>query len=196
MSFSIVSSDVVSNLHLNIVSHPHGGSNFMQTIDRLLIIFGLTAALALAASAQTDLTSTDGTHVNVQGQRGKVVVLAIGARWLPLSNVQADYTNALAKRYAGRDVVVYFIATDSANGRSKNFADDAAIKKFAFDNKLAVPVLRDQDGAATLRKFRIEQVPSFVILDKSGAMVGDPFGGVDPKYDVTVPISKVIDKLL
>jgi hypothetical protein len=168
----------------------------MQTINRLLTIFGLTAALALAASAQTDLTSTDGTHINIQGQRGKVVVLAIGARWLPLSNVQADYTNSLAKKYAGRDVVVYFIATDSANGRSKNFADDAAIKKFAFDNKLSVPVLRDQDGAATLRKFRIEQVPSFVILDKNGAMVGDPFGGVDPKYDVTVPISRVIDKLL
>jgi thioredoxin-related protein len=59
-----------------------------------------------------------------------------------------------------------------------------------------VPVLRDHDGAATLHKFKIEQVPSFVILDKNGAMVGSPYGGVDPKYDVTVPMSKVIDKLL
>ena len=169
----------------------------MRAIKRFFTIISLAALTALAASAQTNLTSTDGTRIDVQGQRGKVVVLAIGASWLPLSNVQADYTNMLAKKYAGREVAVYYVVTDSSNSRSKSFADDNAVKKFALQNKLGnVMVLRDYDGAATLQKFRIEQVPSFVILDKNGAQVGDPFGGVDPKYDVTVPMSRVIDKLL
>jgi hypothetical protein len=41
-------------------------------------------------------------------------------------------------------------------------------------------------------------VPSFVILDKNGQIAGEQFGGIttDAKYDVTVPIAKVIDRLL
>jgi hypothetical protein len=35
-----------------------------------------------------------------------------------------------------------------------------------------------------------------VILDKNGASIGEPFGGIDPKYDITIPISKAIDKAL
>ena len=153
-------------------------------------------AVVFAVSAQTNLTSLDGTRVNVEGQTGKVVVLAIGASWLPLSNKQAEFTNALAKKYAGKDVVVYFVATDSLNADSKNLASNDSIRRFAAGNKLSVTVLRDADGAATLKKFNVEQVPSFVILDKSGREVGEPFGGIDPKYDITIPISRVIDKLL
>lgn len=168
----------------------------MKTIKGFIAILSITLAAAFAASAQVNLTSLDGKSVNVEGQSGKVVVLAIGASWLPLSDKQAEFTNALAKKYAGKNVVVYFVATDSVNPRSKNFATNEAIKKFVFENKLTTTVLRDSDGAATLKKFNVEQVPSFVILDKNGKQVGEPFGGIDPKYDVLIPISKVIDKLL
>lgn len=168
----------------------------MKTIKFFAAAFVLTAALALAGAAQTPLVGLDGSNVDVQGQRGKVVILALGASWLPLSAKQAEYTNLLAKKYAGRDVVVYFVSTDSTAAKSKNFASNDDIKKFATTNKLSVSVLRDSDGAATLRKFNVDQIPSFVILDKNGNMVGDPFGGIDPKYDVTVPISKAVDKIL
>ncbi len=153
-------------------------------------------AAVFAASAQTNLTSLDGTRVNVEGQNGKVVVLAIGASWLPLSNKQAEFTNALAKKYSGKNVVIYFVATDSDKTSSKNFASNDSIRKFATVNKLNVTVLRDPDGAATLKKFDVDQVPSFVILDKNGRSASEPFGGIDPKYDITTPISRAIDKLL
>ncbi len=168
----------------------------MKTLKSFIATLVVTVIAAFAASAQTELTSLDGTRVNIEGQNGKVVVLAIGASWLPLSNKQAEFTNALAKKYAGQDVTIYFIATDSLSAGSKNFASNDAIRKFATGNKMTVTILRDPDGAATLRKFKVEQVPSFVILDKSGREIGEPFGGIDPKYDVTVPISKVIDKNL
>jgi len=61
---------------------------------------------------------------------------------------------------------------------------------------LNATVLRDGDGALTLKKFTIDQIPSFVILDKNGALVGQPFGGIDPNYDITVAISKAVDKIL
>ena len=170
----------------------------MKTLKGFIAILTLTLAAVFAASAQTSLTSLDGTRVDVEGQNGKVVVLAIGASWLPLSNKQAEFTNALAKKYAGKDVVFYFVATDSLNSGSKNFASNESIRKFTTGNKLNVPVLRDPDGAATLKKFDVEQVPSFVIIDKSGKQFGQPIGGIDPsgKYDITIGISKAIDSLL
>ena len=38
------------------------------------------------------------------------LVLAIGAAWLPLSSKQAEYTNAIAKKYAGKNVGRLFVA--------------------------------------------------------------------------------------
>ena len=150
-----------------------------------------------AAFAQTVLTSIDGSRIDIEAQKGKIVVLAVGAAWLPLSAKQAEYTNALAKKYAGKNVVFYFIATDSANPKSKNYTSTDMIRKFAFANKLNVLVLLDPDGGSTLKKFKIDQVPTFLILDKSGHVAGEQFGGIttDAKYDPTSPISKVIDKL-
>lgn len=169
----------------------------MKTTKGFITILSVTIILSAAAFSQTLLTSTDGSRIDIEAQSGKVVVLAVGAAWLPLSAKQAEYTNALAKKYAGKNVVFYFIATDSANPKSKNFASTEMLRKFAFANKLNVPVLQDPDGGATLKKFKIDQVPTFLILDKSGKVAGEQFGGIttDAKYDPTVPISKVIDKL-
>ena len=155
----------------------------------------MLAAMVVAASAQTSLQTLSGSTVNLDAQRGKVVILALGASWLPLSGKQAEYTNMLAKRYTGKNVVTYFVATDSTNAKSKNFATNQELEKFAAGSKLNVPMLRDSDGAFTLKKFGVDQLPSFVILDKQGNAAGT-FGGIDPKYDVTVPISKAVDKLL
>ena len=168
----------------------------MKSIKLLAAALFVTVVIALSASAQTSLIGLDGSHVDVQGQHGKVVILAVGASWLPLSGKQAEYTNLLAKKYAGRNLVVYFVSTDSTVSKSKNFASNEDIKKFATANKLTATILRDGDGALTLKKFSIEQIPSLVILDKNGNMVGQAFGGIDPNYDITIPISRAVDKIL
>jgi len=169
----------------------------MKNIKSILAVFGLSVVFAFSVFAQTNLTALDGSKINVEGQKGKVVVLAIGASWLPLSKEQAVITNKLAKKYAGSDVVVYFVMTDSTVAKSKNYASDTDIGAFATKNKLTVSVLRDSDGALTLKKFGVDQLPSFVVLDKNGKL-SEVFGGIDtnPKNDVSVPISQTIDKLL
>jgi peroxiredoxin len=169
----------------------------MKNVKSLLLIFSFVFALSLTVSAQT-LTSLDGTRVDVENQKDKVVVLAIGASWLPLSTQQAAITNKLAKKYAGRDVVVYFVATDSTAAKSKNYASDDELSSFVTRNKLTVPVLRDSDGAQTLKKYGVDQLPSFVILGKDGKPATEAFGGIgtDPKNDVSIPISQAIDRIL
>ena len=167
----------------------------MENIKSLLTILSFIFVFSFAISAQ-NLTALDGGRVDVENQKGKVVVLAIGASWLPLSKDQVVFTNKIAKKFAGRDVVIYFVATDSSSAKSKNFASDDEISSFAARNKLTVPVLRDSDGAQTLKKYGIDQIPSFVILDKDGKPATEAFGGIDPKSDISVPISQAIEKLL
>lgn len=169
----------------------------MKKIKLLTLVFGLVMAISISASAQSVVfTSLEGEKIDLEAQKGKVVVLAIGAQWLPLSTQQADLVNKLAKKYANRDVVFYFISADSTSAKSKNYASNEEIRKFAEENKLSVTILRDSDGATSLKKFNIDQLPSFVILDKTGQVAAEPFSGIDPTSDISIPISKVIDKLL
>jgi len=167
----------------------------MKNIKSLLTVLSFIFVFSFAAAAQ-NLTALDGGKVDVQNQKGKVVVLAIGASWLPLSKDQVIFTNKIAKKFAGRDVVVYFVATDSSSAKSKNYASDDEISSFATRNKLTVPVLRDSDGSQTLKKYGVDQIPSFVILGKDGKPASEAYGGIDPKSDISVPISQAIEKLL
>ncbi len=169
----------------------------MKNIKTLLAVFGLVFAFSFAARAQgVSLNSIDGQRVDVQARKDKIVVLAIGASWLPLSVQQAVYTNKLAKKYAGKDVEIYFVMTDSTAPKSKNYASDEEIRAFAARNKLNVTVLRDSDGAQTLKKFGVDQIPSFVILGKDGKPATEAYGGIDPKTDISVSIAQQIDKIL
>lgn len=169
----------------------------MKNIKSMLAILSFVFVFSFAASAQNiTFSSIDGQKIDLEAQKGKVVVLAIGAQWLPLSAQQAVYINKLAKKYNGRDVVFYFVSTDSTSAKSKNYASDDDIRKFAESNKLTVTILRDSEGATSLKRYKIDQVPSFVILDKEGKVVGEPFSGLDPKSDISIPISQAIDKIL
>ena len=167
----------------------------MKNIKLLFAVLAVIFTVSFSVPAQT-LTSLDGEKINVAGQTGKVVVLAIGASWLPLSKDQAGFTNKIAKKFAGREVVVYFVATDSISEKSKNYATNAELNAFAKQTKLTVPILRDSDGAATLKKYAIDQIPSFVILGKDGKPATEAFGGLDPKSDISIPIAQAIEKLL
>ena len=168
----------------------------MNTFKNIFAAAAVVVVLAAASFAQTSLPSLNGGTVDVQAQKGKVVILAVGAKWLRLSEKQAQFTTALSKKYGGKNVAIYFIATDSVNPKSKNKATDDEIRDWAAKNNLNAVVLRDPDGAALLGKFAIDQLPAFVVLDKNGAMSGEAFTGIDPNFDITVPISKMVDSLL
>lgn len=170
---------------------------YMKNIKAIFAVFGLLAAFSFVARAQDiTFTSLDGAKVNLASDKGKIVVLAIGASWLPLSKSQAVAINKLAKKYSGKDVAFYFIATDSTSQKSKNYASDDVIRKFSQTNKLTVSVLRDSDGVTSIKQYKIDQMPAFVILDKEGKIVGAPFGGIDPDTDISVILSPKIDAIL
>src|SRR5258708_21660385 len=135
----------------------------------MLVLLG---SLALGQNRPTgpvefSMRSADGQTVSSESLRGEVVVLAFGASWLPLSKAQLQGVRKLADEYSDRGVVVYWVSTESEDPKSKNYASDDNLRAFAQKYGLKVTVLRDPDGT-TSKKLGVDQLPSFVIIDKHG----------------------------
>ncbi len=148
-----------------------------------------------AGPVEFSLRSVDGQTVTSNSLRGEVVVLAFGASWLPLSKTQLQGVRKLADEYSDRGVVVYWVSTESEDPKSKNFASDGQLRAFAQKYGLKVTVLRDPDGVVS-KKFGVDQLPSTIIVDKQGNMVGAPIEGLDPNGNLAGQLASLLDKIL
>jgi len=157
----------------------------------------LGSSLAFAQNGPTvnfSLRTTDGQTITSESLRGEPVVLAFGASWLPLSKSQLQGVRKLADEYSDRGLVVYWVSTESEDPKSKNYASDENLRAFAQKYGLKVTVLRDPDGA-TSKKFGVDQLPSFVIVDKHGVAT-EPIGGLDPNGNLANQLAERLDKVL
>jgi peroxiredoxin len=160
-----------------------------------LLASSLTMAQDRATGVEFSFRSIDGQTITSDSLRGEVVVLAFGASWLPLSKAQLQGIRKLADEYSDRGVVVYWVSTESEDSKSKNYASDQQLRGFAQKYGLKVTVLRDPDGAVS-KKLSIDQLPSIVILDKQGNVVGEPIGGLDPNGNISGQLATRLDKVL
>ena len=171
-----------------------------RTPQKLVMALVLTALLVSNLMAQDgpvsfSLRSVNGNTVTSDSLRGEVVVLAFGASWLPLSKTQLEGVRKLADEYSDRGVAVFWVSTESEDSKSKNYASDVQLKAFAQKYGLKVTVLRDPDGQVS-KKFGVDQLPSIIILDKNGNVVGEPIGGLDPTGNLAGQLAKHLDKVL
>ena len=172
-----------------------------RTTQKLVMALGLTTLLVSNLVAQDSssvafsLRSVNGNTVTSDSLHGEVVVLAFGASWLPLSKTQLEGVRKLADEYSDRGVAVFWVSTESEDSKSKNYASDAQLKAFAQKYGLKVTVLRDPDGQVS-KKFGVDQLPSIIILDKNGNVVGGPIGGLDPTGNLAGQLAKHLDKVL
>jgi peroxiredoxin len=173
-------------------------SNKKRFLCGLTLVFLCSLVLAqnrTPGPVEFSMKSVDGQTVTSESLRGEAVVLAFGASWLPLSKTQLQGVRKLADEYSDRGVVVYWVSTESEDPKSKNFATDEQLRAFSQKYGLKVTVLRDPDGV-TSKKFGVDQLPSIVILDKQGNMVGEPIGGLDPNGNLTGQLASRLDKIL
>lgn len=167
-----------------------------RVLAGLMMMTLLVTSIALAQNpVDFSLRSIDGQTVTSASLRGEVVVLAFGASWLPLSKAQLQGVRKLADEYSNRGVVVYWVSTESADPKSKNFASDEQLRAFSNKYGLKVTVLRDPDGVVS-KKFGVDQLPSIVIIDKQGNMSEGPIGGLDPNGNLAAQLASRLDKLL
>ena len=169
--------------------------NPQKTFVAGLLVALLTTVAAAQNRVDFSLRSIDGQTVSSDSLRGEVVVLAFGASWLPLSKTQLQGVRKLADEYSNRNVVVYWVSTESDDSKSKNYASDQQLKSFSQKYGLNVTVLRDPNGVVS-KKFGVDQLPSIVILDKEGNIAGAPIGGLDPLGNLAAQLAPRLDKLL
>ena len=172
----------------------------LTRIRKAVVITTFLIAIAMAVSvsawaqdrADFSLRAIDGATVTSESLRGQVVVLAFGASWLPLTRNQMEGVKKLADQYAGRNVVTYWVSTDSETLKSKNFVADDELRGLA--RKYNVKVLRDPDGVIS-KKLGVDQLPSVVIIDRQGNISGTA-GGLDPNADLAKQLAARVDKVL
>jgi len=176
----------------------------MLLTNRTRLLAGLTVTMLVCVAfaqnrsvgpVQFSLRSIDGQTVTSDSLRGEVVVLAVGASWLPLSRAQLQGVRKFADEYSNRGVVVYWVSTESQDEKSKNYASDEQLRAFAQKYGLKVTVLRDPDGVVS-KRMGVDQVPSIVIIDKQGNIVGEPIGGIDPTGNLAGQLASRLDKIL
>ena len=170
----------------------------MESITRKLLMTALFLGIGVAtASAQTAVYETlDGKRHETSTDRGKVAVLAVGASWLPLSETQAEVLGKVMTSLKGKDVVFYFIATDTVDADEDTDATDEQLAAFAKKNRISATVLRDPRGAATNKAFKVDQLPAFIVIDRTGTMSGRPITGIQPNRDISPQLVQRIESIL
>ncbi len=169
-----------------------------QLIAGLMLVLLTSLALGQnrpAGPVEFSMRSVDGQTISSESLRGEVVVLAFGASWLPLSKTQLQGVRKLADEYSNRGVAVYWVSTESEDPKSKNYASDEQLRAFAQKYGLKVTVLRDPDGVIS-KKFGVSQLPSTIIIDKQGNIVGEPIQGLDPNGNLAGQLALRLDKIL
>lgn len=139
--------------------------------------------------------SIDGQAIGTSEVRGQVVVLVVGANWLPISRKQAQNIRKLANEYGKRGVVVYWVSTDSESPKSKNYASDEQLKAFSRRHDMNVTVLRDPE-AAIVKQMGVDQLPAIVILDKGGRVFRSPLAGLDLEDNLTERLAEPLNAVL
>lgn len=167
------------------------------TVAFILVLTGSTLVFPQKTDGPVDFSmrSIDSQTITAESLRGEVVVLAFGASWLPLSRAQLQGIRKLADEYSNRGVVVYFVSTESEDEKSKNFASDAQLRAFANKYGLKVTVLRDPAGTVS-KSMGVDQLPSIIILDKQGNILGEPIRGLDPNGNLAGQLASRLDKIL
>ncbi|MBG9387703.1 TlpA family protein disulfide reductase [Caenimonas aquaedulcis] len=115
------------------------------------------------------LASVDGTPWTPAAERGHPVLLNFWASWCEPCRSEMPSLERLAAMH--RDAGLKVLAVNFKEG-------EAAIRRFLAANPLALPVLRDGDGAAA-RAFGINIFPSTVGLDRNGRTLFVSVGEVD-----------------
>jgi peroxiredoxin len=141
------------------------------------------------------LRAIDGQTVSSADVRGQVVVMTVGASWLPLTRKQIQGVRKLANDYSAHGVIVYWVSTDSEKPNSRNYASDDQLRAFARKYELNLTILRDPDAKVS-KQFGVDQIPAVVILDRKGEVYGEPINGFDPDGNLDNKLAPSLNALL
>jgi len=137
-----------------------------RSLDQLLVDMAVEIFPNRSSRVEVILQNLNGADVNISVFRGKIVFLNFWATWCPTCVVEMPSMEKLHRKLKDKDFAVVTISIqDSA----------AAVKRFFKQNKLTYTALLDSTGK-TVPGFAIRAIPTTLILDKTGRIIGRVIG--------------------
>jgi thiol-disulfide isomerase/thioredoxin len=172
----------------------------MKRYYRLMMLLFLLALLlnpaALPAQTGTNLSfkKLDGSNLGLGDLQGKVVVISFSAKGIPLTRFEMPQLDKLAAKFADRGVAVLWVGCNSIKPKAPNYASDDDLRALAaqYPNLL---IVRDPNETAS-RQAGIDSLPTILVFDQRGRVVGAPHTGIDPQSNLASDLTPVINRLL
>jgi peroxiredoxin len=137
-----------------------------RILDQLLDDMGVEKIPPGTVPVEVRLQDLNGADVGISDFRGKIVFLNFWATWCPSCVIEMSSMEKLHRKLKDKDFAMVTISIqDSA----------AAVKLFFKQNKLTYTALLDSTGK-TVPGFGIRAIPTTLILDKTGRIIGRVMG--------------------
>lgn len=117
---------------------------------------------------------SDDSLYSLREDRGQVVLLDVWATWCEPCRDTLPVYEKLGAKYYQQGLRVYAISVDE---------DVAYVRRFLQENGLRLPVLLDAEANVSEKLFRIEVVPTSMLIDRQGR-VRFRHDGIDMGFDV------------
>lgn len=114
------------------------------------------------------LFNLQGRQINLNSQRGKVVILNFWATWCLPCRLEIPLLRSIYNELEGHPFEILAITME----------DKETVLRFSAENSVSYPILIDTHGAV-MRKYRIVAFPTLVVISKEGRII-DISHGLDP----------------
>ena len=137
-----------------------------RSLKQLFVDMGVETFPSSTSQVEIQLQDLYCTDVNISDFRGKIVFLNFWATWCPTCVVEMPSMEKLHRKLKDKDFALVSISLQ----------DPAAeVKRFFKQNELTFTALLDSTGK-TVPGFGIRAIPTTLILDKTGRIVGRVMG--------------------
>ncbi|MFQ5480157.1 MAG: TlpA disulfide reductase family protein [Thermodesulfobacteriota bacterium] len=131
--------------------------------------FGLTRPATRVPAPPFTLKGLDGEETNLEGLKGRLVVLNFWATWCEPCRVEMPSLARLSGKFQGKGLIVIAVAGDRGLFARKN------VKKFLAQYPLEFPVLIDPEGAVR-KTYEVVYLPTTYIIGRDGLIIGKVTG--------------------
>jgi len=130
------------------------------------------------------LEALNGGKVHLNALKGKIVILNFWASWCGPCKEEMPSMDALNQHFKERDFVLLTISID--------YGGREPVRKFIEKHPYQFSVLLDPKGN-TLDLFQINRIPTTLIIDKKGKMIGRVIG---PKNWNSSEVLSLVDQMI
>jgi cytochrome c biogenesis protein CcmG, thiol:disulfide interchange protein DsbE len=114
----------------------------------------------------------DGSKFELEGRRGKVVLLNLWATWCGPCRFEIPELQAIHDRYKEKNFEVVGVSVDESGIES--------VRDFVKEHEMTYPVVLDAEGKL-VNVFQTSILPTSVVIDRSGKIVWKKLGAIMPE---------------